>query len=151
MNCLKCLSIEIISGGDIMDKQLNNLIQLFHQHEVVEKVIESNGNIHVYNFEKKNLRKELYSFKNKARELIGDRGFIFDSVEICPEDALQVAFICIMTGISEAELFRDWRKLQLSLYSVEGEYKEVARKLATIMESTAISLYDEKALLTQII
>ena len=114
-------------------------------------MIVSNGNIHVYNFEKKNLRKELYSFKNKARELIGDRGFIFDSVEICPEDALQVAFICIMTGISEAELFRDWRKLQLSLYSVEGEYKEVARKLATIMESTAISLYDEKALLTQII
>lgn len=139
----------MISGGDIMKR--NSIIRFFQQSKVVEKIIESKGDIKVFTLEKKRVKMELDLFKKKAEEEIQKSGYVVEDYKINPDYALQIAFICIMTGICEYDLIKEWRKFQLALFAVKGKYHSVARKLAMIMENSSITIFDEKALLQQII
>ena len=137
------------SGGDIMKR--NSIITFFQQSKVVEKIIESKGDITVFTLEKKRMKMELDLFKKKAEEKIQNSGYVVEDYKINPDYALQIAFICIMTGICEYDLIKDWRKFQLALFGVKGKYHNVARKLGLIMENSSITIFDEQALLKKII
>lgn len=137
-----------ILGGDIMK---SSIIRFFKQRKVVEKIIDSKGDITVFTLEKKRVKMELALFKKKAENAIEETGYVVEDYKINPDYALQIAFICIMTGICEYDLFRDWRKLQLALFAVKGKYHDVARKLGLIMENSSITIFDEESLLKQII
>ena len=134
-----------------MNEQLKELIKIFHQGKVVEKILESERKMKAFNRQKRNMKKDLNLFKQNVKKIIAKRGYVFETYDVLNEDALQLIFICIMTGIPEDELIKDWRKLQLALYAVKGKNSESARKLASIMENTVLTLFEEEALLKQIV
>ena len=121
---------------DLNKKTLNELIQLFHEERVVERLVQAQqegGLIKVYSVYAELKTKffgRIGDFKNmlqisaKAKE-----PFINGSdYEIKAEDSLQVCLICIMSNINEITLLKDWFQLLSALREVEGEYERLAQK-----------------------
>ncbi len=136
-----------------MKKQIMKLLTIFHKRKVVEKIANSNGNMEVYEKEKDILAKRLEIFAEEAKKRIEDSGYAIrnsDKYEIKPYDAVQICFICIMTGIAEGDLLQNYEELNLALRKVKGQLKPIATKIANIEENTFLSLYDEEALFKQI-
>ena len=117
-------------------KALNELIQLFHEERVVEKLVQAQlegGIIKVYSVYAE-LKTKVFGRMNRFEKMVQNsvtagKHFINDSnYEIKAEDSLQVCLICIMSNINEITLLKDWFQLLSALREVEGEYELLAQK-----------------------
>lgn len=117
-------------------KALNELIQLFHEERVVEKLVQAQqegGIIKVYSVYAE-LKTKVFGRMNRFEKMVQNsvkagKHFINDSnYEINAEDSLQVCLICIMSNINEITLLKDWFQLLSALRKVEGEYELLAQK-----------------------
>ena len=115
---------------------LNELIQLFHEERVVEKLVQAQQNggiVKVYSVYAE-LKTKLFGRMNWFKKMVQNSAtagtpFINDSnYEINAEDSLQVCLICIMSNINEITLLKDWFQLLSALREVEGEYERLAQK-----------------------
>ena len=119
------------------EERLNEMIRLFHEERVVEKLIDAQkeGGIikvnTVYAKEKKKLFEKLFDFRQKVRVALEKREYYIneDNFEIYPDDALQFCFVCMMAGISDIDVLKDWYQVIDSLKKISGEYNELANKL----------------------
>ena len=129
-------------------KQLNELVLIMHRGKVVEKIAKAQNRLKAYNEQKKLLDYELVCFKKEANIRIEDIGYIIKDSEyfVYPGDALQVVFICIMTGIYESDLFNNPKQFHQALYRVKGDLSDTAKKVADIMNVTSVAIYDEESL-----
>lgn len=118
------------------EKFLNELIQLFHEERVVEKLVQVQeekglvGIYTVYNELKRKFMAKTIKLRQYVCVAVKDKTTYInnDSYEIDVDDALQVCFICIMSNISEANLLKNWFQLISALKAVEGEYQKLAGK-----------------------
>lgn len=130
---------------DLNKKTLNELIQLFHEERVVEKLVQAQqdgGIVKVYSVYAE-LKTKFFGRMNRFKKMVQDsvtagKPFINDSnYEIKAEDSLQVCLICIMSNINEITLLKDWFQLLSALKTVEGEYKYLAQKFVGFLGVTA--------------
>lgn len=110
-------------------EKLENLIRLFHEKKTVERIALSRGDICVYNWQYKIFEEQLkslhedslcYSYMIKEEEYS----------TISPQDAIQIAFICIMARIDHFKLLQIYEVLPVALRKVKGELSELAEKIA---------------------
>lgn len=129
-------------------KKLSKIVLIMHQQKVVEKIAKAENRIKVYNEQKRLLNYELNIFKEEANKRIEDIGYVIGDSEyfVYPVDALQICFICIMTGIYESDLFHNPDQWHKTLYRLKGGLSNTAKKIADIMQNTSIAIYDEEAL-----
>ena len=108
---------------DLNKKTLNELIQLFHEERVVEKLVQAQQNggiVKVYSVYAE-LKTKLFGRMNWFKKMVQNSAtagtpFINDSnYEINAEDSLQVCLICIMSNINEITLLKDWFQLPAAL------------------------------------
>ena len=73
----------------------------------------------------------MFDFRQKVRESLVKREYYIqeDNYEIYPDDALQFCFVCMMAGISDIDVLKDWYQVIDSLKKISGEYNELANKL----------------------
>lgn len=123
---------------------LNELIQLFHEERVVEKLVQAQQNggiVKVYSVYAE-LKTKLFGRMNWFKKMVQNSAtagtpFINDSnYEINAEDSLQVCLICIMSNINEITLLKDWFQLPAALKTVEGEYQFLAQKFIKFLDVT---------------
>ena len=123
------------------EERLKEMIRLFHEERVIEKLIDAQkeGGIikvnTVYAKEKKKLFGKLFDFRQKVRVALEKREYYIneDNFEIYPDDALQFCFVCMMAGISDIDVLKDWYQVIDSLKKISGEYKELANKLVKFL------------------
>ena len=120
---------------DLNKKTLNELIQLFHEERVVEKLVQAQQNggiVKVYSVYAE-LKTKLFGRMNWFKKMVQNSAtagtpFINDSnYEINAEDSLQVCLICIMSNINEITLLKDWFQLPAAL---KTGLHQLIRKLA---------------------
>ena len=114
-------------------EKLENLIRLFHEKKTVERIALSGGDICVYNWQYKIFEEQLkslhedsfcYSYMIKEAEYS----------TISPQDAIQIAFICIMARIDHFKLLQIYEVLPVALRKVKGELSELAEKIGVSHE-----------------
>ena len=127
---------------DLNKKILNELIQLFHEERVVEKLVQAQqdgGIVKVYSVYAE-LKTKLFGRMNRFKKMVQDsvttgKHFINDSnYEIKAEDSLQVCLICIMSNINEIILLKGWFQLLAALKDVKGEYQYLAKKFVKFLD-----------------
>ena len=105
------------------EERLKEMIRLFHEERVVEKLIDA--------------QKEggLFDFRQKVRAALEKREYYIEeyNYEIYPDDALQFCFVCMMAGISDIDVLKDWYQVIDSLKKISGEYKELVNKLVEFL------------------
>lgn len=110
-------------------EKMENLIRLFHEKRVVERIVLSKGDKCVYDWQCKMFEDELKSLKEDSLHY----GYIIkekDYNTIPPQDAVQISFICIMARIDHFKLLQIYDELPVSLRKIKGEYSELAEKIA---------------------
>ena len=110
-------------------EKLKNLIRLFHEKHVVEKIVLSRGDICVYNWQCWIFEKELKSLKEDSEFF----GFMVREEEywrIPPEDSIQISFICMMAKIDHFKLLQIYEELPVSLRDVKGAFSVLAERIA---------------------
>lgn len=135
-------------------EKLDNLIRTFKEKEVVGKIVAANGDYIVYENEKKRMLRNLKNFKRRANKILETKCYVMD-YQISPQDALQIAFICMMTNIRDNDLFGDPEELPEALRKIEGKCATLAKNIAyflSVQEGLGLcfSDYDEKELLKKI-
>lgn len=113
-----------------MKEEISNLIRIFHERQVVEKIAESKGALAVYEEQKSVLNEELETFKAKAKEAIQSQDHVVCQYKISPKDALQICFICMMTGIDDMKMLENWEKLPIALRKIKGKSARLAENIA---------------------
>ena len=120
---------------------LNELIQLFHEERVVEKLIETQqeaglGKVKiVYAEQKRKFSEKINQLHQKVYKSIKHRkAFINDDYNVYPEDVLQVCIICMMSNISEMDLLKDWYQVIKALKKVDDKYKPLAEKIIKLID-----------------
>ena len=110
-------------------EKLENLVRLFHEKKVVERIALSGGDICVFNWQCDMFQEELKSLKEDSLRY----GYIIKEEEywkIPVEDALQISFICIMARIDHFKLLEIYEELPVALRKVKGEWSFLAEKIA---------------------
>lgn len=110
-------------------EKLENLIRLFHEKKVVERIALSKGDICVYNWQCRMFEDELRSLKDDSVHY----GYMIKESEyntINPQNAVQIAFICIMARIDHFKLLQIYDELPVALRKLKGESSELAEKIA---------------------
>lgn len=137
-----------------LTEELGNLIRNFHEKSVVEKIAEAKGDLAVYEEQKKVMKKELETFKAKAEEILKRQNYVICHYKIFSWHALQICFICIMTGIDDVDLLKNWRELPIALRQINGKLTNLAKNIAHFIgneegddEAELFSNYDEEELL----
>ena len=123
---------------------LNELIQLFHEERVVEKLVQAQqegGIVKVYSVYAE-LKTKFFGRINHFKKMVQNSAeaietFINDdNYEIKAEDSLQVCLICIMSNINEITLLKNWFQLISALKEVEGKYERLAQKFIKFLDVT---------------
>ena len=120
---------------------LKELIRLFHEERVVEKLVETQkeaglvGVYTVYNeLKRKFLAKTIKLRQEVCRAVDNKKVYIDDAnYEINADDSLQICVICMMSNISEANLLKNWFQLISALKKVNGEYQQLANKFINFL------------------
>lgn len=110
-------------------EKLQNLIRLFHEKKVVERIALSGGDICVFNWQCDMFQEELKSLKEDSLRY----GYMIKEEEywkIPCEDALQISFICIMARVDHFKLLEIYEELPVALRKVKGECSSLAEKVA---------------------
>ena len=110
-------------------EKLENLVRLFHQKKVVERIALSGGDICVFDWQCKMFEEKLKSLKEDSLCY----GYMIKEEEyskIHAEDALQISFICIMARIDHFKLLEVYEELSVALRKVKGEYVSLAERIA---------------------
>ncbi len=115
-----------------MKKLLENLIRDFKKKKVVEIIFESNGNYAVYQNQKTIMSTKLNNFRKKVDKILEKKCYVMN-YEVFPQDALQVAFICMMSDIRDNDLFGDPEVLPTALRKVEGKCAFLANNIANFL------------------
>lgn len=108
---------------------LKNLIRLFRENQVVERIAAAKGDICVYTWQRDKFKNELDKLSKQASYC----GYIIKEDEysrILTEDALQIAFICIMARIDDFQLLQIYEELPVALRKVKGELSNLAENIA---------------------
>ena len=135
-----------------MEERLNELIRLFHEGKVVEKIAKSTNKVKTYKKQKKMLKDKIDSFKEDVLKYYNlEKDVVFDDYDILPEDALQICLICIMAGINDDDLFGCYEDLPIALRQIEGKLSDIAEKISYFLdfneESQLFSEYEEEELI----
>lgn len=110
-------------------EKLENLVRIFHEKRVVERIALSGGDICVFNWQCDMFQEELKSLKEDSLRY----GYMIKEDEywkIPFEDALQISFICIMARIDHFKLLEIYEELPVALRKVKGEWFSLAEKIA---------------------
>ena len=110
-------------------EKLENLVRLFHEKRVVERIALSGGDICVFNWQCNMFQEELKSLKEDSLRY----GYMIKEDKywkIPVKDALQISFICIMSRIDHFKLLEIYEELPVALRKVKGEWSSLAEKIA---------------------
>lgn len=134
-------------------EKLENLVRLFHEKRVVEKIALSGGDICVFNWQCDMFQEELKSLKEDSLRY----GYMIKEEEywkIPVEDSLQISFICIMARIDHFKLLEIYEELPVALRKLKGELSDLAEKIAYYLgiqeegdKNLAFSDYSQEQLL----
>lgn len=143
-----------------MKVKLDELVRLFHERKIVEKIAEAKGDLAVYEKERKELSYKLEKFKAEAEKKMQEIkdnneecGVIEDGYEVLPEDALQISVICMMTGIDDCDLLTNYGVIPVALRQIKGKMAGIAENIAHFIgtgegdEIDLFSKYDVEELL----
>ena len=135
-----------------MEERLNELIRLFHEGKVVEKIAKSTNKVKTYKKQKQLLKDKIDRFKEDVLKYYNlEKDVVFDDYDILPEDALQICLICIMAGINDDDLFGCYEDLPIVLRQVEGKLSDIAEEISYFLdfneESQLFSEYEEEELI----
>ena len=112
-------------------ERLENLIRLFHEGQVVEKITAAEDHWEEYKKQKELYREQLESFKKTVDSEYVNCGFekcadcTFDTCKVetairqwydfRAKDSMQIGIICIMADVNDNELFKNYPDLRKAL------------------------------------
>lgn len=142
-------------------ERLEKLIRLFHEGEVVEKIAIAEKHVEEYEKQKVLYKEQLETFMESVMdecklckrkvcekcqcETCDLEAAIKEMHKILPEDSLQVAVICIMSGVDDSALFKHYKELTKALSEVDGAYSHIAQKMKQfLLDENAYFSRDEE-------
>lgn len=124
-----------------MEKQLKELIRTIGETRLIERLMNAGSTeerLRICNeaggskeFENFNLE---FAKKMEAQKK-EDKGYIFEDGTkiVTQENAVQIAFICIISGIDDCDLLEDFNQLACALREVSGPMETLAIQIARII------------------
>lgn len=143
--------------------KLEDLIRLFHEGEVVEKIITAENHLEEYEKQKNLYKEQLEDFKKtvdkeyvncgcyRCRECPHDvcklKTAIREQYKILPKDAVQICVICIMADVDDNELFANYGDLVKALNM--KFFSHVAKEMSKFLghEKQIFSGHEEKEMI----
>lgn len=134
-----------------MKEQIEKLVELLQTRKTVERLIEAEDKLKLFNYEKEEIKIELENFKKALQESnsLDGCGCTF---EILPSNALEICVICLMNSIDETAMFplrSEYEKLPNALWEVGGTKKRTARILSEFLEEDSFSGFEMEYLLNK--
>lgn len=126
-----------------MKDKIERLRRLLKEEQVVEKIKNAKDPVEVYKKYEEHFSIEILDVQVKLENNYEC------SYEIITEDALSWCIIFIMTKLNEGDFNIDHKILADALNGVEGDLKDVARKMAKFVLTDVWTYYDATELISK--
>ena len=126
-----------------MKDKIERLLRLLKEEQVVEKIKNAKDPVEVYKKYEEHFSIEILEVQVKLENNYEC------SYEITTEDALSWCIIFIMTKLNEGDFNIDHKILADALNGVEGDLKDVARKMAKFVLTDVWTYYDATELISK--
>ena len=108
-----------------LKEKLEELIRLFHEGEVVERIVTAENHFEEYEKQKEIYREQLEEFTKVAEGETIDIEY-----EVLPENALRIYIILMMSRVEDCDIFEDLNGLTEALSEIKEEkLRESAEKI----------------------
>jgi len=128
-----------------LKEMLEELVRLFLEGEVVEKIVAAENHLEEYQKQKEIYKEELKKFSELTEYEEIDKEY-----KVLPKDSLQICMICMMSYVDDFNLFNDFTVLTNALLKIKKkEFRVIALKMYHFMveELDCFSFYEEEKLI----